>query len=193
MTAAAPAAALSGGFAEAAHDAARAFRAALEAMARPGRIERIAGAAPPEPLSPAMGALILTLCDPDTPLHLAGEADRDDVRAWVGFHTGAPAAAPGRCRFAAGPWEALLPLAAYPVGTPERPDRSATLIAAVPELEPRGARLTGPGIEREARLSLPDALVAARAALGAPYPLGLDWFACCGDRLAALPRTTEIA
>ena len=41
--------ALTGGFADAPAQSARAFRAALEAMARPGTIWTVAGAAPPAP------------------------------------------------------------------------------------------------------------------------------------------------
>ena len=63
---------LDGGFADPATDAAHAFRAVMEAMARPGTLREITGATPPAPLSPAAGAAILTLCDTDTPLHLAG-------------------------------------------------------------------------------------------------------------------------
>ncbi|MGR3490480.1 MAG: phosphonate C-P lyase system protein PhnH, partial [Shimia sp.] len=52
--------ALTGGFADPAREAAHAFRSVMEAMARPGTIRDIAGAAPPTPLSPAAGAVILT-------------------------------------------------------------------------------------------------------------------------------------
>ncbi|MEM8755639.1 MAG: phosphonate C-P lyase system protein PhnH, partial [Pseudomonadota bacterium] len=180
---------LSGGFAAPAVDAARAFRAALEAMARPGRIETIAGAAPPAPLSAAAGALILTLCDGETPLHLAGAWDAPAIRAWVAFHAGSPIVAAKDAAFALGDWASLAPLDRFAVGTPEYPDRSASLIVETERLDPSGARLTGPGIETEARLSLPEA--AAFQANAALYPLGLDFWFTCGDRLAALPRTTR--
>ena len=62
--------ALLGGFADAPRQSARAFRAALESMARPGTLWSVEGAAPPAPLSVAAGVLILTLCDGTTPLHL---------------------------------------------------------------------------------------------------------------------------
>ncbi|MCR9112897.1 MAG: phosphonate C-P lyase system protein PhnH, partial [Rhodobacteraceae bacterium] len=52
--------ALTGGFADTPVDAARAFRAVMSAIARPGRIETVAGAVPPAPLSVAAGTLILT-------------------------------------------------------------------------------------------------------------------------------------
>ncbi|MEM9778687.1 MAG: phosphonate C-P lyase system protein PhnH [Pseudomonadota bacterium] len=181
---------LSGGFADASADAAHAFRAALNAMARPGLITQIEGAVPPAPLSLAAGTLLLTLCDGTTPLHLAGEADCPDVRAWLAFHTGAPLVPAGEAQFAVGTWEALHPLEAYAIGTAEYPDRSATLIVEDETLSPEGARLTGPGIETSARMRLPE--VAAFQRNAALFPLGLDFYFTAGAQLAALPRTTKV-
>jgi len=184
------AAALTGGFADTPLEAARAFRACLEAMARPGTIRPVAGAAPPAPVSPAAGVVLLTLCDPETPLWLAPGHDTAEIRDWVSFHTGAPLAAPGEAAFALGGWPALQPLDAYRVGRPDYPDRSATLIVETYRLEPEGVRLTGPGIETVAALSLPE--VTAFQANAARFPLGLDFLLCCGDRLAGLPRSTRV-
>lgn len=181
---------LSGAFANPAPEAARAFRAALRAMARPGSIEPIVGAAPPAPLSPAAGALLLTLADPETPLHLAGAWDCEAVRGWLTFHCGAPLVSAEAAMFAVGDWESLRPIARFAVGTAEYPDRSVTLIVEMAALEPSGARLTGPGIEREARLSLPE--IDAFRANAALFPLGLDFYFCAGGMLAALPRTTRV-
>jgi alpha-D-ribose 1-methylphosphonate 5-triphosphate synthase subunit PhnH len=119
---------LSGGFTKPAAQSAHAFRSVLEAMARPGTIQDIEGAAPPAPMSPAMGAVLLTLCDTETPVYLAGGIDCEAVRTWLAFHTGAPFVGPTHCIFAVGSWDALAPLAVYPIGTSEYPDRSATLI-----------------------------------------------------------------
>jgi len=182
--------ALSGGFAKPAIDAARAFRVLMQAMARPGTIGQVAGARPPAPLSVAAGVAVLVLCDPDTPLYLAGAADCPEMRDWVAFHTGAPVVGRAGASFALGTWEALLPLGDYPLGQPEYPDRSATLIVEMAALSPEGARLCGPGIETEAALSLPE--VAAFQANARAFPLGLDFILCCGDRVAALPRTTRV-
>lgn len=181
---------LSGGFADPAIQAAHAFRSVMEAMARPGTLQDITGAEPPAPLSRAAGAVLLTLCDTDTPVYLAGAADCDAVRSWLAFHTGAPLAGPSHCMFAVGSWEALAPLSAYPVGTSEYPDRSATLIVECPALQAKGATLTGPGIKDRATLSLPE--VAAFQANSALYPLGLDFILTSGDQVAALPRSTQI-
>ncbi|QYK43592.1 MAG: phosphonate C-P lyase system protein PhnH [Paracoccaceae bacterium] len=181
---------LGGGFADPPHEAARAFRAAMEAMARPGRIERVAGALPPAPLSVAAGVLLLTLADPTTPVHLAPSHDTDEMRGWIAFHTGAPMAAPGQAVFAVGRLAALGAPERFPLGTPEYPDRSVTLIIEVDQLEPRGARLTGPGIRDHAWLSLPDP--APFAMNRSRFPLGFDAFLTCGDRLAAVPRSTRV-
>ena len=55
---------LTGGFADPATDAAHAFRSVMEAMARPGTHSGISRVQhPPAPLSPAAGAVLLTLCD----------------------------------------------------------------------------------------------------------------------------------
>ncbi|QPH52577.1 phosphonate C-P lyase system protein PhnH [Pontivivens ytuae] len=182
--------ALAGGFTEPALEAAQAFRAAMNAMARPGRIEHAAAAQPPAPLSPAAGTLLLTLCDTDTALYLAPGHDTDAIRQWIAFHTGAPIVAAGEADFALGTWAALQPLDTYRIGEPDYPDRSATLIVEVEELEAAGATLTGPGIEIEAQLNLPDP--AAFAANARHFPLGFDTFLTCGDRLAAMPRSTRV-
>ena len=186
-----PATALAGGFDNPATGSAQAFRSIMEAMARPGMIQNIQGATPPEALSVAAGTVLLTLCDTDTPVYLAGRTDTPDARAWLAFHTGAPLTGPSHAMFAVGDWDALMPLGGYPIGTPEYPDRSTTLIVERPELEAVGAALRGPGIKSEAALSLPE--TSAFRDNHARFPLGLDFIFTCGGRLAALPRSTEVS
>ena len=182
---------LSGGFGDPAVQSAHAFRSVMEAMARPGPLQHVHGAKPPPPLSPAAGAVLLTLCDTGTPIYLAGATDCVAVRSWLAFHTGAPLTGPSHCMFAVGSWEALGSLSAYPVGTSEYPDRSATLIVDSATLSASGATLTGPGIKDSAALSLPETRTfQANRAL---FPLGLDFIFTSGDRLAALPRSTEVS
>lgn len=181
---------LSGGFDNPAIGSAHAFRSVMEAMARPGTLHDITGAAPPAPLSPAAGCVLLTLCDRDTPVYLAGEADTAEVRKWLAFHTGAPVTGPSHCMFALGTWEALAPLSSYPIGTSDYPDRSATLIVERRALATAGATLQGPGIQSQAALSLPE--IAAFQANHRLFPLGLDFIFTAGSQLAALPRTTEV-
>ncbi|MFC7474794.1 phosphonate C-P lyase system protein PhnH [Dankookia sp. GCM10030260] len=186
--------ALTPGFAEPVLDSQRCFRAVLEAMARPGRVQRLPGLPePPAPLGAAAAAVLLTLADADTPVWLdAGAA----AEAWLRFHAGAPVvAAPAEAAFllACGAPPALRDLAQ---GTEEEPHRSATLILQVDALEEgAGWRLTGPGIEQAHRLrvaGLPAEFAADWQANRALFPRGVDLVLCAGDRLAALPRTTSL-
>ena len=180
--------ALTGGFTSPPVQSATAFRAALNALARPGRIEEIRGATAPAPMSEAAATLLLVLCDPDTPLHLAGDHDRSDIRDWIAFHIGAPLTGPEDAAFALGRWDALSPITRFPIGTPDYPDRSTTLIVELERLSAQGARLTGPGIETTAALALPE--LAAFQANHALFPQGLDFFFTCDTRIAGLPRST---
>lgn len=182
--------ALTGGFDTPPIDAARAFRAALNAMARPGTIELVGGATPPAPLSVAAAVLILTLTDGTTPLHLAGAHDCAAVRDWITFQTGAPFVAATDAVFAIGTWDALQPINRFAIGTADYPDRSATLIVELADLAATGARLTGPGIREAALLSLPE--TAVFVANRARYPLGFDTYLTAGNSLAALPRSTNV-
>lgn len=180
---------MQGGFADAPVDAALAFRAALEAMARPGTVHGVAGASAPAPLSTAAAVLALTLCDPETPVWLGVSLDTEAIQGWFRFHTGAPLVDRADAMFAFGRWGEMLPLTDFRIGTPEYPDRSATLIVEVEELG-TAHRLTGPGIQDRAGLTVPDpAAFHLNAAL---FPLGLDFYLCAGSQLAALPRTTRV-
>ncbi len=189
-TAALNTAALTGGFADAPVDAARAFRAVMTVMARPGEIRTLDQARPPAPLSVAAGTVILTLCDPETGLFLAGAYDAPEVRDWVTFHTGAPIVGPEDAQFAVGDWAGLAPLDRFAIGTSEYPDQSATLIVERAALAAEGAVLKGPGIRETAQLNLPE--LAGFAANRALFPLGLDFFFTAGDEVAALPRSTQV-
>ncbi len=181
---------LSGGFADPAIESAIAFRAVLNVTARPGRIERMSGHHGPEPISVAAATLLLVLADRTTPLHLAGAHDTPALRQWIAFHCGAPIVSAEEASFALGHWSALMPLGRFAIGTPEYPDRSATLIVDGHDFGGDRAELTGPGIKGTARMAVPEraAFVANRAL----FPLGWDAYLCGGDQLAALPRSTEV-
>lgn len=182
--------AMTGGFDSAPEQAARAFRAALDALSRPGMIVTVTGATPPAPMSVAAGVLMLTLADPTTPVHLAGAWDCDALRGWITFHCGAPLVGPAEATFAVGDWAALLPVERFSIGRADYPDRAATLIVEMAALANAGPRLTGPGIAETAHLTLPE--VAAFQDNRALFPLGFDTFLTCGDRLAGLPRSTRV-
>lgn len=179
------------GFADPVLDAQACFRAVLEAMSRPGRVQAVVP--PPElppGLSPAAAAVLLTLVDASTPLRLAVGAEAE---AWVRFHCGCRLAAPAEAAFVVDPAARLLELQA---GTDEEPERGATLILDVAALEEgAGWRLTGPGIRDAHRLRVagaPAGFVEAWAANRARFPRGVDAILCAGTRIAALPRSLRI-
>lgn len=181
---------LAGAFANPAVDAAHAFRSAMNAMAKPGQVFSLKGATPPAPMSAAAGCLLLTLCDAETPLYLAGELDSQVIRDWITFHTSAPIVAAKQAVFALGTWDDLAPITQFAIGTSEYPDRSATLIVESAALSTNGATLRGPGIKDTASLSLPEVRTFQQNA--ALFPLGLDFYFTSGTQVAALPRTTKV-
>src|SRR5271167_2378701 len=84
---------LPAGFADKVLSAQSTFRSVMEAMARPGSVQRIeaAAAGAPAPMMRATAAIALTLFDHDTPLWLDQPmSEASDVRKWLKFHTGAP-------------------------------------------------------------------------------------------------------
>lgn len=191
---------IEGGFSHPAFEAQAVFRAVMNAMARPGRIERPQTAAsPPGPLSSTAAAIALTLCDHDTPLWLDPRlAESDATRAWLAFQTGAPLApVPAEAHFAlvAEPAK-LVRLEEFAQGTADYPDRSTTLILQVESLE-NGLplRLEGPGIETTAQLAptpLPPHFREDWQQNRGRFPRGADVIFAAPDALACLPRTTRI-
>jgi alpha-D-ribose 1-methylphosphonate 5-triphosphate synthase subunit PhnH len=184
------------GFIAPSRDAQRIFRMLLTALSEPGRVMSVEPAcAPPPPLDPAAAAIVLALCDGDTPVwlapHLAQAAD------FIRFQTGAPiTGALQSASFVVTDHGRRPPLAGLNQGTPEYPDRAATLILSVPALEEGiGWRLSGPGIAgcRSLRVhGIDAAFVAEWQATQARFPLGVDVVFCARDRFAGLPRSTRL-
>ncbi|MCI9881633.1 MULTISPECIES: phosphonate C-P lyase system protein PhnH [Methylobacterium] len=190
---------LAHGFADPVHAGQAMFRAAMEALSRPGRIRPLVTAlAPPAPLTPELAALALALTDPDTPVWLDAPLRADPaVAGFLRFHTGAPiVAAPAQAAFALIADPARCPaFTDFAPGTPAYPDASATLILAVDTLSDGvGQPFAGPGIRGTARLEagpLPADWAARWAANHAGFPLGIDCFFVAPGRLAGLPRSAR--
>lgn len=194
-------AALAPGFDRPARDAQAVFRAVMEALARPGTVQPLPAGLPrpPAPLTPGLGAIALALADHETPLWLdAPLAAAPAVAEWLRFHTGAPVTAdPALAAFAlvADP-PRCPPLAAFAQGTPDYPDRSATLVLAVTALATgEGLPLEGPGIRGQTRLAaapLPPDFRERLANNRARLPLGVDHLLVAPGSVAGLPRSTRV-
>jgi alpha-D-ribose 1-methylphosphonate 5-triphosphate synthase subunit PhnH len=185
------------GFADPVLDAQRAFRAALDAMAHPGRVVTISGPAdPPPPLTPATAALCLTLLDADTPLWVDRGAATAAVVEYLRFHCGCPLAPADAAAFALIADAEGLDTADFAHGTDEEPEGGATLILQVDGLVTgEGRRLTGPGIAGQSQLravGLPDDVWRRLGSASGRFPRGLDAFLVARDALAGVPRTTHI-
>ncbi|MGB0670725.1 MAG: phosphonate C-P lyase system protein PhnH [Rhodospirillales bacterium] len=188
------------GFAEPVFDSTAVFRTALAAFSAPATVLPMpAFSETPAGLNRTATAVLLTLLDMDTKLWLSDELDRAQVRDYFGFHTGCRFAdAPGQCDFAlCSAAEAAATARVLPVGTPEYPDRGATLIVQVSGLtgggESERRTFIGPGIQDRAELSLPGLApdfwtwFAQSKAL---YPCGVDVLFAASDAIAALPRSS---
>ncbi len=166
---------IDGAFARPVFDAQTTFRAILDAMARPGTVKMLdALTKPPAPLTATGAAVLLTLCDQDTPIWLDPQiAETAAAREWIAFHTGAPVTTnPVEAHFALASRSAdLIALENFAQGSQDYPDRSTTLILQVEALA-TGRRLTleGPGIEIRASPRALGAAAPLRRTVGAEQP-----------------------
>lgn len=199
------------GFRDAIHGAQQAFRCLLDATARPGRVYTLGdaaidgivappAAAPARELAPGTAALLLTLLDAETRVHLAGSLSSAPALAWLRFHTGvrlAGAKEPAEfsvvhaSELAQRLWESL------PQGSDDAPQHGATLIVEVDALDAGAVlRLRGPGIETEQTLrvaGVPPAFWTWRRQQTARLPRGIELLLVCGTQIVAIPRSTRLS
>ncbi len=191
---------LPAGFADKVLSAQTTFRSVMDAMARPGSVQRIAvvsGA--PAAMMRGTAAIALTLFDHDTPVWLDPRmSETSDVGKWLKFHTGAPVIADSSiCSFALiGGARALPALDRFAFGSNEYPDRSTTLILQVESLTQGPAlELRGPGIDGTAVLQAalqPSDLFERLVINAALFPRGIDVVLVADDAIVAIPRTTRL-
>ncbi len=192
--------AVSPGFSDPVHDAQSVFSAVMRAMSRPGRIEQInERLEAPSPANNAVAAVILTLCDHDSPLWLDETvAGAEELKSWVRFHCSAPITgdrATADFALVTNP-QSMPDLDTFALGTDEFPDRSTTLIVQVSSiLENGGWVLSGPGIESKHKIRSDDLsadFIAQWRSNRELFPRGVDVILCAEDRIACLPRTVKI-
>ena len=191
---------LPAGFADKVLSAQSTFRSVMDAMARPGSIQRIASAAgTPSAMMRGTAAIALTLFDHDTPIWLDSRMSATpDVGKWLKFHTSAPVVVDASIASFAlvGDPENLPVLDRFAFGSNEYPDRSTTLILQVESLSagPEVA-LQGPGIDGTAvlRASIQQHDLFERLAINATlFPRGIDVVLVHDDCIVAIPRTTRL-
>ncbi|MHC4040221.1 phosphonate C-P lyase system protein PhnH [Bradyrhizobium sp. 23AC] len=188
------------GFADKVLSAQSTFRSVMDAMARPGSVQRIVpGAGTPDRMMRGTAAIALTLFDHDTPLWLdARMAESPNVVKWLKFHTGAPVVQDSSIASFAliSDGGALPPLECFALGTSEYPDRSTTVMLQVDSLDAgRSFELRGPGIDGVAMLNAairPFDLFERLRVNEALFPRGIDVVLVADDAVVAIPRTTRI-
>ena len=191
---------LPAGFADKVLSAQSTFRSVMDAMARPGSVQRIAATAgTPAALMRGTAAIALTLFDHDTPVWLdAWMSKTSDVAKWLKFHTSAPVIADSSISSFAliGDPENLPALDRFAFGSNEYPDRSTTLILQVDSLSQGPAyQLRGPGIDGVSTLPAtiePRDLFARLAINATLFPRGIDVVLVDDASIVALPRTTRL-
>jgi len=173
------------------------FRALMDALARPGTVKPLVpAAAAPSPLTAAAAAVALAMLDYETPVWLdAALAQDTQVADWIRLQTGARITTePAEAAFAffADPEHARA-FDAFAQGTPEYPDRSATLVLQVEDFgSGDGLVLSGPGIADARNFSarpLPSDFQARIAANRTLFPRGVDVVLVSPAAVAALPRS----
>ena len=192
---------LPAGFADKVLSAQSVFRSVMDAMARPGSIQRVASAAgTPAAMMRGTAAIALTLFDHDTPVWLDGRMSATaDVAKWLKFHTSAPVITDSSIASFAlvGDPENLPALDRFAFGSNEYPDRSTTLILQVESLSGGPVvELHGPGIDGTAalRASIQPRDLFERLSINATlFPRGIDVVLVDDDAIVAIPRTTRLA
>jgi alpha-D-ribose 1-methylphosphonate 5-triphosphate synthase subunit PhnH len=189
------------GFADATHDAQSVFRSVLDALSRPGRLQTLTasdGLQAPAPLSRGLTALLLTLLDTETSLHLAGPLASEAAWLYCRFHTGVQRMDDAAEADFVAVRATDAQLDALCLGSDDAPQHGATLLIETQSLaHERGAglRLTGPGLEHEQRMGLcglPPAFWQQRIAMQPLFPRGVDLLLACGSQLIGVPRSTVI-
>ncbi|SDT04068.1 phosphonate C-P lyase system protein PhnH [Bradyrhizobium canariense] len=187
------------GFADKVASAQNTFRSVMDAMARPGSVQRISAVSgAPSGMMRGIAAIALTLFDHDTPLWLdPSMSETPDVSKWLKFHTSAPVVADSSiCSFALiGDAKALPQLNRFAFGSNEYPDRSTTLILQVDSLtEGQAVELRGPGIDGSTVLQAtiePSDLFERLTVNATLFPRGIDIVLVHDDCIVAIPRTTR--
>lgn len=185
-------------FAAAARESQAVFRAAMQALARPGELHALPEVAPfAVERARSAFALLAALADHEVCIAVTGGRADDAIAARLA--TGSRLVEPEVAEYVL----ALSDDAALPAlldrGTIETPEHGATLICAVEALGDEGTlvlSLQGPGVPGASRArvtGISRETFAARSAACESYPMGIDMFLVDRRGLCiGLPRTTVV-
>ena len=191
---------LPAGFADKVLSAQSTFRSVMDAMARPGSVQRIvATAGMPAPMMRGTAAIALTLFDHDTPLWLDPlMSETSEVTKWLKFHTGAPVidefldlqfCADRRCARASRARSFCVRQQRI-----SRPFDDADPAGRKPDAR-SALELRGPGIDGTAVLqaTIQPADLFERLEINRTlFPRGIDVVLVADDAIVAIPRTTRL-
>jgi alpha-D-ribose 1-methylphosphonate 5-triphosphate synthase subunit PhnH len=192
---------LEGAFADPVMQSQTAFRAVMDALANPGTVQQLVTPHSIRSSIPVeLASIMLTLADHDTSIWLDDQLRADAaVCEFVAFHTGAAIVdEPGRAVFAFAASAPQLPnLDQFNLGTQEYPDRSTTIVLAVPALTGGETLITrGPGIRDHGHISpvgLPGDFLAQWSGNRELFPRGIDLLLVAVGQVMGLPRSTRIS
>lgn len=218
--------AIAAGFSDTIHDSQYCFRHLLTAMSQPGTLVELNLAQGFGSMMPASTQVLLALADNSTPVWLSNQFANDiAVKENLNFHLGCSILSgqkngvqlseiQQKPSFGVISQQDLVNFdwsqTSFFVGCEEYPDRSTTVIVEVAGLStvpcslpepdadsPVVLRLSGPGIEHEARVvvqSLSSTVISIMLSQRKThkFPLGLDFILVSGEQVVALPRSTTV-
>ncbi len=187
------------------HRMQHAFRAAMDALAHPGRVRVLPvdlGKAAPTGLDPALDTAVRMFVDQAVTFAFLGDAVRERA---IASETRSRAQGAAQAAFVIVPPDATDPTVSYAVekassGTLISPEKGATVIVGVGRLSQEPAEglvecvVEGPGVKGRNRFfASSDAWLKARTARPDEYPCGIEIVLVDGEgRIVALPRSSKV-
>jgi alpha-D-ribose 1-methylphosphonate 5-triphosphate synthase subunit PhnH len=171
------------------HDTRATFCALVDAMSRPGTVQRVA-------TDPADHCVVATLVDHEVTVHTPSADLRGALESEGRYEPAAPDTADVVHAHGAPSWD----VRDVNRGTLVEPSDGATVVYRVESLamdrdrDATSVRVEGPGVpdDRVVSLGLPAVELAALADAQSSYPRGVDAVFTAGDRVVGFPRSVSL-
>jgi len=185
-------------------DAQTHFRVLLDSMAHPGLLRSLdtPGLSPPGDLSPAAAAIALALLNAD--VTFAGFGIGETAIEYIRQNTYSltvAGAGDADFLFLRNAGEHLAAIAAARSGLPAYPETGATAVIQLQRLDAQpfpgslAICVAGPGVDGTAcfhTAGVSTAVLATVSDRNDEYPLGIDIFFTCGERVVSIPRSCRM-